>query len=282
VKLIGRVLLATLAFGSGMILTGILAPILRLPAWPSMDVQPPSPETWLLIMLATTPLFMASLLPLVLGLRGSWVKRWFAVGVLLFVAHGLNNLIELTIFSTHGSDALYGVPYFVLPCFFAAAVLTAGRSDGAEATLERFRAADWSWRIALAWLSFPVIYFVFGTAVAPIVVPYYEAGIANLIIPPIDIIIRTLFLRSFLFLAASFPAIVLWRKSRGQFIVAMGLAHAMAVGIYPLAQAGANFMPTVVRVSHAIEITADSFAYAAALGLLLLVGKKRAELAVAS
>ncbi len=279
-KPIVKILLATLAYGGGMILTGVLAPLLHIPAMPSMSDQPQSPERWLLITIATTPLFMASLLPLVAGLRGAWLKRWLGVGALLFVALGLNAAIELTIFSTHGSDSLYMACYLVLQCFLAAAVMTAGSSAGADATLPSFNAAGWGWRLAVAWLAFPVIYTVFGMGVAPFVVPYYEAGIGHLTLPPIEVIIRTQFVRSVIILAASLPAIVLWKKSRGQFIVAMGLAQAMAGGIFPLASA--EFMPAVVRVAHAIELTADSFAYAAVLGMLFLPARKRPQSVVNS
>ncbi len=274
-KPIVKILLATLAYGGGLILTGVLAPLLHIPAMPSMSDEPQSSERWLLITLATTPLFMASLLPLVGGLRGTWLKRWLGVSALLFVALGLNAAIELTIFSTHGSDSLYMAFYFVLQCFLAAAVMTAGRSAGAEAAFASFSAAGWAWRLAVAWLAFPVIYTVFGMGVAPFVVPYYEAGVGHLTLPPIEVIIRTAFVRSVLILAASLPAIVLWKKSRGQFIVAMGLAQAMAGGLFPMA--AAEFMPAVVRVAHAIEITADSFAYAAVLGVLFVSARKRPQ-----
>lgn len=228
-----------------------------------------SPGQALLVTLVATPLLMASVLPLATGLRGAWLKRYLAIGTLLFATLSLNTVIEVSIFSTLLPDGslLVSLPD-LLPCFLAAAFITGGNKDGAVPAAEAFSARDLAWRLVLAWLSFPVIYFLFGNCVAPFVVPYYEAGVAGFIIPPIDVIMRTQLVRSLVFLAASFPAIALWRQSRGRFIVAMGLLHAMAVGVFGLLQA--SFMPAALRIAHGLEITADSFAYAAVLAFLLV------------
>jgi hypothetical protein len=81
-------------------------------------------------------------------------------------------------------------------------------------------------------------------------------------------------LRSPLFLLSTLPAVLLWTGSRRRLFISVGIAHALLVGIFGLIQA--YWFPTVLRVAHSIEITADSFAYAAVL-LLLFTHKNRAE-----
>jgi hypothetical protein len=82
-------------------------------------------------------------------------------------------------------------------------------------------------------------------------------------------------LRGSIFLVASLPVVLLWTKSRRAFIVSLGLAYAVSVGIFQLAQA--DFMPGVMRLVHSIEITADSFAYAAVLGHLFIKSEVNAN-----
>ncbi len=121
-------------------------------------------------------------------------------------------------------------------------------------------------RIGVTWLAWPIIYFFFGMCVSPIVVPYYNAGIAGLRIPALSTILAVQLVRSVIFLAASLPFIALWKGSRRGLWLALGLAHAFTVGLYGLV--GATFLPMVLRVTHSVEIAGDSFAYA---GLLVLL-----------
>lgn len=274
-KAVGKILAVAVAYVLGVFITGMLGPMLHFPAYPvpaGFDAQKA-----FLLMIAATPLLAVGLVPLASGMRGHWISRCLAMGVLLFVAIGLNTIIEALIFTNmlKGSSPWLSV-HSLFPCFFAAAVLAWGFGSSEGSTALRLQSAGgWSWRILLAWLAFPACYYVFGMCVAPFVIDAYNAGIAGLMIPAQSVIIRTQLLRSAIFLAASFPAILLWKESRGQFIFAMGLAHAMAVGIFQLIQG--SFLPGVLRVAHSIEITADSFAYAAVLGLLFISKQRTAE-----
>lgn len=272
-KLLGKIILGGIGYGVGMILGGMLTAALGIKSLPPVPGDPRSPETQFLITLVLAPILALSLVPLARGLRGSWIERCLAVAGLVFVAIGLNTLIELTIFSDMLPDGKISFwVFFVLPSLLIAAAITSRKGQEQPSTMAHPNIGGWAWRLTLAWLAFPVIYFFFGMCIAPIVTPYYNAGIAGLKIPPIDMIIRTQLIRSLIFLAASLPVALLWTKSRNQFILAMGLVHAMTVGIFQLVQAG--FLPAVLRVTHSVEITADSFAYAAVLGLLFVRGKK--------
>jgi cytochrome bd-type quinol oxidase subunit 2 len=102
--------------------------------------------------------------------------------------------------------------------------------------------------------------------VAPFVEPYYTSGALGLRIPPMLTIFELQLFRSVVFLAISLPFIAMWKDSRRNLWLALGLTHAVVVGIYGLV--GATFLPMVLRISHSLEITGDSFAYA---GLLVLL-----------
>lgn len=209
------------------------------------------------------------------------MQRCSAIAVLIYVTLGINTALDAKIYTglIEGSPWLALVsPFTVLPSLFAAAALTFsfGGKQSAPGGLGNFGPAGWGWRLFVAWLSFPVIYLLFGMCIAPIVVPYYQAGgILGLRIPGFDVIIPTQLVRSALFLAASFPVLVLWTKSRGRLIFALGLAHAMTVGAFQLAQAW--FLPMVLRVTHSIEIGCDSFVYAAVLAFLFVRLSKAAQ-----
>ncbi|HWR16981.1 MAG TPA: hypothetical protein VN577_19285 [Terriglobales bacterium] len=279
-KTVGKILLGVIAYGISMVVSGALMTALHLPMLRPIPGETRSPETQFLLMMLCTPVLIVGLIPLVQGLRGTWVQRCLAIAALMFVTLGLNTIIELTIFSDLLPDGnLLVSAFFILPALITAAVISYGKGRTEEPTFAHFGIGGWSWRLVLAWMSFPVIYFLFGMCVGPFVAPHYMAGVAGLKIPPVDVIIKTQLVRSLFFLAASFPAVLLWTKSRGKFIMAMGLAHAVMVGIFPLMQAG--FLPMLLRVLHSIEITADSFAYAAVLGLLFFRAKKAEVLEVA-
>jgi len=275
-KLVAKIFLAAIAYCVGVVVSGMLTPILHFPQFRPLPGT--NTQTMFLYMLLATPLLAAGLLPLASGLRGKWATRWLSIAALMFVALGLNTVLELLIFSNMVDGQNVGLSLqYILPCVMAAAVLTYPLSAAVNspATAMHFGALGWGWRLVVAWLSFPVIYFVFGVMVAPIVVPVYHAGVAGLRIPPIDVIMRMQLLRSALFLAASLPTILLWKKSRVQLLISLGLAHAMTVGIFGLVQA--SFLPTVLRVTHSVEIAADSFAYAAVLTYLFTRPVKAAQ-----
>ena len=269
-KIFVRVVLTAVAYVVSMVLAGMLSGLLHLPAMKAIPGT--STQQVFLSMVLSLPILIVGMLPLALGLKGSGLQRWFAVAALLYVTLGLNTIIEAKIFT----GLLDGNPFFaslfwILPAALTAFALTYrfGKTEPTTSHLGEFGVPGWTWRILVAWLAWPVIYFFFGMCVSPFVVPYYQAGgVLGLRIPGFDVIIRTQLLRSAIFLAASFPVILLWTKSRGRLILALGLAHAVTVGIFQLAQA--PFFPMVMRVAHSLEITGDSFAYAALLGLLFM------------
>ena len=265
-----RIVVAAAAYVIGNMIMGVLAPAFHLPAFKPLGEE--TAQHAALLMAIASPLLIIGLLPLAAHVKGSWTQRCGAIAALLYVTLGLNTLIEAKIFTdvVAGSPSLASLQW-VLPCVLTAAAITYRFAEPKAAA--PLNTGLW-WRVPIAWLLWPIIYFFFGMCVSPFVVHYYQAqsGALGLHIPSFAVIIRTQLLRSAFFLAASLPAIILWTKSRGRLILALGLAHAVTVGIFPLAQS--TFLPMTLRIAHGIEITCDSFAYAAVLGLLLARSSK--------
>ncbi len=267
-RIIGRILLAAIAYVVGLVLSGMITAMMHLP---TASLPPGTTQAQLLRnMLLAAPLLTAALLPLASGLKGKWHKRSISLAFLLFIALGLNTIIEARVFTGMISNPVTMALHYVLPALLVAMVLTwpAAETQSAPMTSVSFTPAAWTWRLIVAWLAFPVIYFIFGMSITPIIMPYYKAGIAGLKIPSAQVVVATQLVRSALFLLASLPLLTLWRKSRGGLMVAMGLAHAVTVGVFALVQA--SWLPSVLRVTHTVEITADSFVYAIVLVLLFV------------
>jgi hypothetical protein len=282
----GRLLLTSLAFMAGMVLGGVLAGAAGLPASsPPPGVDPASlarlmPVTGLLLVLA--------LYPLARGLEGGFTMRWLILVFFGWLVFTVNTVLEARIFTTldMGPDILVvqGVMFLA-----GAAALAALDSPSFERRHEPFAsqvraffegrsAAAWAGRLVLSWLAFPVIYFGFGMLVAPIVVPYYQQDTGlGLRLPGFDVLIPVLLTRSLLFLLACLPVLVAWRGDRPGLFWALGLALFMTVGGIGLLSG--FWLPAVLRVTHGLEILADSFSHAAALVLLLTKAPRRATAA---
>ena len=261
-----RIAICWVAFAAALLLSGVISGILHLPAAPMPGNTPP--QTMFLAQLVAGLVLVVGIFPLARGLAASAPLRAVAVGSFILLALGVNGMIEAKMF-THFLDngiASASVFYVVLAALLGAAF---GWSFGAQQQpvgLPHRSWLAWTPRVAAVWLAWPVIYFFFGACVSPIVVPYYNAGIAGLRIPPLSVILSVQLVRSVIFLAASLPFIALWKGSRRGLWLTLGLAHAFTVGVYGLV--GATFLPMVLRVSHSVEIAGDSFAYA---GLLVLL-----------
>ncbi len=265
VMLIGKILLCSAIFVLGSILGGILSNALGLP--PMRAPQGTSPQHLFLAMALASPILVAGLAAIASGLGKGFAPRSGAIFLLLYVVFAMNT-IEAYRFSNIITTPLWvALLDYLLPSLLTAiAVAACFRSMLQPAGLPRLTLPAWTWRLALAWIAFPLIYFFFGACIAPIVTPYYKAGVAGLRIPPIPVILQTQLLRSPMILAASLPLLALWTRSRRSLLLALGIAQACLIGLFGLAQA--IFFPMVLRVTHSAEITADSFAYVALLVLL--------------
>jgi hypothetical protein len=272
------------AFAAGTMVSGMITSMLHI-----ATIQPPkgvAMESLFAALLLSSPLLVIGIAPIASGLGRGFASRWLAIFLFLYITIGVNTVLEAKIFSNMIMGSVWVMfVHYITPCLVtAAAVAWCFGSKDTVRGLPRFTAAGWAWRIAAAWLAFPVIYWTFGMCVAPFVLPYYNAGVAGLRIPPVSVILEMQLLRSPMFLVPSLALIALWTRSRRSLIVTLGIAHAILVGIYGLAQA--TFFPMTLRIAHSIEISFDSFAYAVVLVWLFVrhetaetVHEEKAELA---
>ncbi|MGA2569574.1 MAG: hypothetical protein ABSF23_03575 [Terracidiphilus sp.] len=261
-KLIG----CWLAFLAAMFLSGVVTTILHF--HPAVLPSGVSVQALFLTQLAAGVVLVAGLWPLARSLAAPPALRTAAFVAFLFFAFGVNGMIEAKKFTSFldagiGSAAVF---YVCVAAFVGTAVGLLFGSAGQPSGLPRRNWVAWTWRVAAAWLGWPVIYFVFGMCVGPIVVPYYNAGVAGLRIPSMSVVIAIQLIRSPIFLLFTLPFVALWKGSRRGLWLALGIAHAFTIGLYGLV--GAIFLPMVLRVAHTVEMTCDAFAYA---GLLVLL-----------
>jgi hypothetical protein len=261
-----KLIACLIAFVLAIFVTGFVSGLLHLSF---SNPQPTaSMAAQLLAQLIGGAVLVIGVYPLARGLTASVPVRALAVGSFLFLALGVNGIIEAKKFTHFLDGGVAGAVAF----YIAIAVLVGAAFGyffghaGHPAGLTHRALPAWLWRAAAAWLGWPFIYFFFGACIAPIIVPYYNAGIAGLRIPPLNVVFETQLIRSVFFLASSLPFIALWKGSRRNLWLALGMAHAFIVGLFGIV--AATFLPMVLRITHSAEITCDSFAYA---GLLVLL-----------
>lgn len=212
------------------------------------------------------------LAPLARGLAGSALVRAVVVICFLVIALGVNTIIEAFFFTTMldkgitTSVVMSLVPSILIGC----AVAFSFGGEGQRTGIRPLGFSGILGRGVLAWLGWPVIYLAFGMCVAPIVTPYYHS-LSFLRIPTMGTLVEVQLVRSVFFMASSLPLIALWSGSRRSLWLTLSLAHFVAVGGYGLI--AGTFLPTVLRVSHGIEIACDSFVYAGLLVLLFSASK---------
>jgi len=271
-----KLVLCWIAFVAAAIASGVIDRLFHLPsiALPGgLTVQ-----SMFLTELAGGVVLVVGLYPLARGLAAPPIVRAAAIGGFLLIALGLNGLIETRLF-THFLDGGIGGAvafYAALAVVLGAAIGFSFGSHGQPAGLARRTVPAWLWRGTIAWLGWPVTYFFFGMCIAPIVVPYYRAGIAGLQLPnSMSVLFGVQLIRSVFFLATSLPFVALWKGSRRSLWLTLGMAHAFTVGLFGLA--GATWLPSILRIVHSVEMTCDSFAYAGLLVLLFATAPEKSN-----
>lgn len=272
---IGKVAAVAAAYFLGTMISGMVITAAGMP-WPAFP-NPPSPTTNLILGVFSSILMAGCLALLANGSRGSQLVRWLALAAFSYVIFGLNNQIEAAAFTTFGGTATMLV-FFVAPCLLGAAAAawlvrpgTALQPRGV--TVFDRPVSAWWWRLAVAWLAFPVIYVFFGMLVSPFVVPFYQDPSFGLTLPGWNTILPVVLLRSALALAVTLPILLLWSRSRRSLFVSLAIAFFAMMGLIGLA--ATTFFPPTLRVVHSIEILGDAVVYAWVL-VALFVPKARA------
>jgi hypothetical protein len=210
------------------------------------------------------------------NLPGRYVSRWLTLAFLVWIAYGVNNILEGVVFTSMSAASLFTVVLYGVASLLVGAVAAwlfppqdrNGRfADFMKLFLARFSGKAWAWRLLAAWLAFPLIYLAFGRLVAPLVMDYYEQGLFGLSLPGWDQILPLVAVRSLLFLLACLPVLVLWNRSPRRLFWVLGLNLFLLVGGLNMLQA--YWMPASLRIIHSLEILADEMIYAGVLVLLL-------------
>ncbi len=210
------------------------------------------------------------------GLSGNFLSRWLILFFFAWIAYGVNNYLEASIFSTMSAVSLYTVVLYLPASLLSSAAVAwlfppDAHGAGFLARVRTFFAGrttgSWTWRLLAAWLAFPLAYYFFGRLISPIVLPYYLQGTNELALPGWDQILPVLALRSLLFLLVCLPILISWRLSNRRLFLTLGLTLFILVG--GLGMLSAYWLPQVLRVTHSLEIFADEMVYAGAMILLL-------------
>jgi hypothetical protein len=265
-KAVFRLVLCWVAFVVALMLGGFAGAALHTPA--AHLPGGASPQSLFLLQLAGGVVLVIGLWPLARSLAAPALLRAGAFVVFLLLALGVNGVIEARKFTNFLDAGIAGALVFdasIALVLGAAVGLLFGEAGNAAGFAHRSWASR-TWRIGVAWLGWPAVYLFFGMCIAPIVTPYYQAGIAGLRIPTMSTLVATQLVRSVLFLMSTVPFIALWKGSRRNLWLTLGFAHVLVIGLYGIVSA--SFLPMVLRVTHSIEMTCDAFAYA---GLLVLL-----------
>jgi hypothetical protein len=223
--------------------------------------------------------------PLSARLALSLPGRALAVLTLLFGVGNAINLIEALFFTTFAADQLPSLPSLLVSQLLVALLLArlfqpAGPQPGlliaGRAFFRQRPWASWTWRLVLAGLLYVPTYFFFGSLIAPIVLPAYQAAGSNLVVPSIAVILPLEAGRGLLFVLCVLPLVVGWRGSIWALAGWIGLVIAALGAWLPMLMIGffpaAFQLPALLRVVHGIEITADAAVQGLTIAGLLVGG----------
>ena len=283
IDLLKGVIAAAAAF-AGLIIGGMITTIIGLP---SAGVPPQVDISTLMPRLILTQIIIA----IVLGecFRGLYTRYWqrlLSIWLCNYLLYYLLNMLDGLLFSPLPNMST-GMISSILPALFMAAVIallwrpgTADSPDDGKvrAYLTARKPAEWAWRLILAWLVFPPIYYLMGRAVGPFVQHYYEDPSLNLGLtmpPSIEVLMGMQVLRGALFLVAVLPIIMAWRGSQKGLWLWVGAVIFIQIAGQAILQA--YWLPAGLRIPHSLELLADSFLQAGLYALLLCFPLKQAE-----
>ena len=210
----------------------------------------------------------AGLLPLFKKIKAKFMTRFLLMFFFFYISFGLGTSLESMIYSSFDGFGLMIVVFFLPVLIFSLVVSLLVGSEQDETVFKKqflhffsqLKSKDWIWRIFLAIISFPIIYFVFGMLVSPLVLDYYQESGLGLAVPEFGTIVSMQLLRSALFLLVTIPILVKWSGSKKNLILSLGLAHSVMVFCYDIVLA--YQLPFKLVIIHGLEILLDSFVYA--------------------
>ena len=270
-----KISLCAFAFYGGTMLGGMAASGFGLPT-PAM---PAGADQMVIgqIMILVSLILAGCLAILSRKLSRGLAARWLILSFLVWIAFGVNNVLEGAIFTSMSAASLFTIVLYIfasLLCGVVVAWLFPPQNNDADfialakSFFARHQTGSWIWRFLAAFLAFPLIYLAFGRLIAPLVIDYYEQGLFGLSMPGWNQILPILFARSFLFLVACLPVFIAWNGSNRGLFLTLGLTLFLLVGGLSMLQA--YWMPSTLRVVHSLEILADEMAYTGMMVMLFI------------
>jgi hypothetical protein len=265
---------------AGGIITAIIGlPKTGLPAQVNMVILLP----WLFL----TQIMIAILLgECFQKLNQCYWQRLLSIWLCNYFLYYLLNALDGLLFSPLPNMGT-GIVSDIFPALFMAAVIAALWKPGkvespnigkVRAYFDARKPANWAWRLALAWLAYPFIYYLMGRAVAPFVQHYYEDPSLNLgltLPPSMGVLLAMQVLRGALFLMAVLAIIISWRGS--QIGLWLWVSAVIFLQIAGQAILQAYWLPAGLRIPHSLELLADSLLQAGLYALLLCFPTKQVD-----
>jgi hypothetical protein len=267
---------AAVASFIGLILGGMITPLLGLP---TPGIPPQVEMSALMPRLFLTLVIISILLgECFKGLYRHYWQRLLSIWLCNYLLYYLLNLLDGLLFSPLPNMST-GILSNIFPALFMAAVTAwlwkPGAGDAPEDGVVRNyfasrKAGQWAWRLAVAWLVYPPIYYLMGRAVGPFVQHYYEdpsLGLGLTMPPSLEVLMGMQVLRGALFLIAVLPIIFPWRESQGGLWLWVGMVIFIQIAGQGIFQA--SWLPVGLRIPHSLELLADSLLQAGVYALLL-------------
>jgi hypothetical protein len=282
---LGKLLVCVAVYYVGIMLGGMLTAVLQLqpPPMPAgMDASAAG-----LYMILESPLMALVLIGLGRFIAGKFWMRTLILASFAWITNTLNNQIEASFFGNMASGFWFTIIFFLVPTLLVATAVAwlfppisneNTFASAAKSFFGRYPTSGWIWRLSLGAVLFMPIYYFFGLLVIPFTADYYAQGLYGLEVPPLNLLLVIMFVRSVLYFLACLPILIAWQSSRRDLIIYLGIALFYFVGFQPLSIA--TWMPWSLRLPHLIEIMADELVYAWALVMLLGV-KKQTQFSVA-
>lgn len=273
--LLWRSLLVALGYVVALTIGGMISQALRLPM-PSMAAEVDLSQ--ILVLEFVSGLLLGLIMgPLSERLRIPGWQRAILLFVLLFVLNSLINVIEALFFTTAPlAEQLVGLftPFIghvalalLLAALFGPPSVDRGLVSALRDALGRRRWTSWVWRFLLAGVLYLPIYFFFGSIISPIVLPYYQEIGLGLTVPGLEVILPLEIFRGLLYAGTLFLLIAVLGGSRRSTAFWVVLTLCVLGSWTPMLMVA--WWPIPLRVTHGVEITADSIVHGVIVTLLL-------------
>jgi hypothetical protein len=267
--------LCGIAYFIGMAIGGGLLPAFGLQA---PDIPAGTDANTIALWFFLGSIFLA--LPLSILSRNLQVKsvsRWLILFALTWGVGGIGMVLESYFFMETGSVSSIESTIFTLLNFMFPSLTITGMviwlfppKVGSRRTRIQMPVYEWAWKIAVALVSYPLVYFVFGLLVEPFVMEYYTAGTYELVLPTWGQMIPLQLTRSLLFLLVCLPVIQRWNGTSKGLWVNLSTAFFLLTAF--MAVITSYWFPWNLRFFHGLELMVDAATY---IGILVLLFSRK-------